>query len=113
MPLVCIDVAYSFYLKEKTPSSIEKFEFKKIYKKYVFYQEIHADRPSKLIYFEPFSYVLAHKVWKMDKIYQNRLEGKEDIDTYIENTKEYINSYCEAIEYYYKGECSRQAWGKK
>ncbi|MCF6205912.1 MAG: hypothetical protein L3J47_03305, partial [Sulfurovum sp.] len=108
MVLVCIDVAISYKKDNRSPKSkLNYYDYYSIYREYVEYQELYAKNPKNLIYFEPFTYLLANKIWKFDRIYQNRCEGKDTTKNYVENIKNYLQESLEEIGKYYRNEIRR------
>jgi len=99
--------------KRKVDYKIDDIEHHEIYKKYVLHQEKYIHYKDKLIKFEPFTYVLANKIWKFDRIYQNRLEGADDSQNYHKLIKKYIVNSLNTFDKYYRGNISRyELFGK-
>jgi len=97
----------SFFKKKNKIFSeeISDYKYNDIFSEYVRHQKANQNTPYDLVEVEVFSYVLANKVWKFDKIYQNRLEEfnfNEQVDSeFINSMHTYITSYLKNINDYY------------
>ena len=100
----------NFFIKSNSEifsSKLSDYNYNDIFKEYIQYQKNNT-KPFHLVEVEVFTYILANKIWKFDKIYQNRLEEfdyTDKIDTnFIVNMKNYIATYLNYINDYYTGD---------
>ena len=103
--IVNISQSLGFYENDIQLKKIEEYKHNDIFESYVAYQKFHKKEVNELVRFEVFSYVLANKIWKMDRFYQNRLEefnvNNVSDNKYIEKMKKYINDYLDIVHSYY------------
>lgn len=102
--IVILKITLNYYMKSNDSVNIEKLNYGKVYKEFTEESEKNKDPLLKL---EIFTYILANKLWKIDKIYQNKLEydtpqelNKVEIE-YFEKIKTYINDYLNSIDDFY------------
>ncbi len=88
-------------ISKQAPSNLNAISYKEVYTKYV---ELSKNK-NDVAKLEIFTYILANKLWKVDKIFQNSLEDPLNNENkqiqYLEKLTKYIDQYLSVIRQFY------------
>lgn len=97
------------YIYDKYKENTGLYETSEIYDDYIkiYEEEKDSKMKEKIITHEIFTYILAKKLWRIERIFQSTPEYINNIDynkTYSDKIKEYTENYLEKVGKFYNAE---------